>query len=104
MAKLQRPGVSAMTFFNFVKDLATPTAFKKDPSLVWEFYHYRREVISSKSPNPAHKALAHLEDLFRSHGRSFLLATQNIDGLHESAGSRNIIELHGSLAFSMTLL
>uniref|UniRef100_A0A0V0J3W6 NAD-dependent protein deacylase n=1 Tax=Schistocephalus solidus TaxID=70667 RepID=A0A0V0J3W6_SCHSO len=79
------------------KDLATPEAFAKNPSLVWEFYHYRRELVKTKSPNAGHKALAELEQLFITANRSFLLATQNVDGLHERAGSKNLVELHGSL-------
>ncbi|VDM02845.1 unnamed protein product [Schistocephalus solidus] len=77
------------------KDLATPEAFAKNPSLVWEFYHYRRELVKTKSPNAGHKALAELEQLFITANRSFLLATQNVDGLHERAGSKNLVELHG---------
>ncbi|BHF68892.1 NAD-dependent protein deacylase sirtuin-5, mitochondrial [Sparganum proliferum] len=72
-------------------------AFAKNPSLVWEFYHYRRELVRTKSPNAGHGALAKLEQLFTTANRSFLLATQNVDGLHERAGSKNLVELHGSL-------
>lgn len=78
-------------------DLATPTAFKRDPSLVWEFYHYRREVVRAASPNNAHKALAEAEHRFTADGKKFDIITQNIDGLHARAGSKNILELHGSL-------
>lgn len=79
------------------QDLASPEAFKHNPSLVWEFYHYRREVMGSKSPNPAHTAIAEIEDRFRGQGREVAVITQNIDGLHKRAGSSNIIELHGNL-------
>nr|VZI47320.1 unnamed protein product [Spirometra erinaceieuropaei] len=79
------------------QELATPEAFAKNPSLVWEFYHYRRELVRTKSPNAGHRALAKLEQLFNTANRSFLLATQNVDGLHERAGSKNLVELHGSL-------
>ena len=79
------------------QDLATPEAFHQNPSLVWEFYHYRREVMGSKSPNPAHSAIAEIEDRFRGQGREVVVITQNIDGLHKRAGSSNIIELHGNL-------
>jgi NAD-dependent deacetylase len=74
-------------------DLATPEAFSRDPKLVWEFYNWRRELIGPLSPNPGHFALAQIEDRVPQ----FTLITQNIDGLHKKAGSRNIIELHGNL-------
>ena len=74
-------------------DLATPEAFSRDPKLVWEFYNWRRELIAPLSPNPGHFVLAEIE---RRVPR-FTLITQNIDGLHLEAGSRNIIELHGNL-------
>ncbi|XP_065113372.1 NAD-dependent protein deacylase sirtuin-5, mitochondrial [Paramisgurnus dabryanus] len=79
------------------QDLATPTAFSRDPSLVWEFYHYRREVMASKMPNPAHLAIAECESRLRQQGRSVVVITQNIDELHHSAGSKNVYEIHGSL-------
>lgn len=78
-------------------DLATPNAFKRDPSLVWEFYHYRREVVLSKQPNAAHKAIAECETSMEKRGRKLIVVTQNIDGLHQAAGSKNVVELHGSL-------
>ena len=74
-------------------DLATPEAFSRDPKLVWEFYNWRRQLVAPLSPNPGHFALAEIE----SRVPRFTLITQNIDGLHEKAGSRNIIELHGNL-------
>jgi NAD-dependent deacetylase len=75
------------------EDLATPEAFARDPKLVWEWYAWRRETIAPLQPNAAHRALAALE------GRApeFLLATQNVDGLHSAAGSRRLVELHGTL-------
>ena len=76
-----------------VAELATPEAFKKDPKLVWEFYNWRRELISKAKCNPAHKALVKLEEKIPK----FCLITQNIDGLHLKAGNRNIIELHGNI-------
>uniref|UniRef100_A0A3B1IP06 NAD-dependent protein deacylase sirtuin-5, mitochondrial n=1 Tax=Astyanax mexicanus TaxID=7994 RepID=A0A3B1IP06_ASTMX len=79
------------------QDLATPGAFSRDPSLVWEFYHYRREVMSSKEPNAAHMSIAECEARLSQQGRSVVVITQNIDELHYRAGSRNILELHGSL-------
>lgn len=79
------------------QDLATPEAFKRNPSLVWEFYHYRREVMLSKTPNPAHIAIAECEKRLAAQGRRIVVITQNIDELHERAGSKNILELHGNL-------
>lgn len=73
--------------------LATPEAFQLDPLTVWRFYAWRREQALAALPNPAHRAVADIETL---HG-DFLLATQNVDGLHERAGSRKIVRLHGSL-------
>ena len=75
------------------EDLATPQAFARDPKLVWEWYAWRREVIAPLRPNAAHVALAALEQRLPD----FLLATQNVDGLHAVAGSRRLLELHGSL-------
>ncbi len=74
-------------------DLATPEAFLRDPKLVWEFYGWRREVLAPLSPNPGHYALAELERRVPH----FTLITQNIDGLHRKAGSKNILELHGNI-------
>ncbi len=75
------------------EELATPDAFARDPKLVWEWYAWRRETIAPLRPNAAHQALARLE------GRvpEYLLATQNVDRLHQMAGSRRLVELHGSL-------
>lgn len=78
-------------------DLATPHAFDANPSLVWEFYHYRRELMGSKEPNPAHRAIAACEERWRHENRRVVVITQNIDELHKRAGSVNILELHGSL-------
>eukprot|EP00731_Ephydatia_muelleri_P026115 Em0018g215a len=79
------------------QQLATPEAFEANPSLVWEFYHYRRELMRVKDPNPGHKAIAELEARLKSQGRKVTIVTQNIDRLHHRAGSKSIIELHGSL-------
>ncbi len=73
--------------------LATPEAFERDPALVWEWYDWRRGIISAVAPNPAHFVLASWESFFPR----FALVTQNIDGLHAKAGSRNLIELHGNI-------
>ena len=72
--------------------LATIDAFYEDPKLVWEWYEERRQNILSASPNPGHVAIAELEK-----HRQVSVLTQNIDGLHQRAGSTNIYELHGSI-------
>lgn len=76
------------------EDLATPQAFQRDPKLVWEWYLWRRSMIAACEPNAAHRTLVEMEDFA---GDEFTLITQNIDGLHEAAGSRNMLRLHGSL-------
>ena len=76
------------------EDLATPRAFRKDPKLVWEWYAWRRGLVAKATPNPAHRALAEMERRFSN----FTLITQNVDGLHQRAGSRRVIELHGNIA------
>jgi NAD-dependent deacetylase len=75
------------------EDLATPEAFARDPRLVWEWYDWRRQLIAKAAPNPAHFALAHLE----TRKPRFTLITQNVDGLHDRAGSRRILKLHGDI-------
>lgn len=78
------------------EELATPEAFRRNPRLVWEWYTWRRELISAAQPNPGHLALAEMELRFPS----FTLITQNVDGLHQGAGSGQrfpIIELHGNI-------
>ena len=74
-------------------DLATAEAFARDPRLVWEWYRWRRERIRPAQPNPGHFVLARFEKTL-SH---FQLVTQNVDGLHQRAGSRTLIELHGNI-------
>ncbi|HBY62708.1 MAG TPA: NAD-dependent deacylase [Solibacterales bacterium] len=76
------------------EDLATPQAFARDPRLVREWYEWRRDLIANAQPNPAHIALAELE---RRTPR-FALVTQNVDDLHERAGSRRVLKLHGDIA------
>ena len=61
---------------NCLPDLASPSAFAADPSLVWEFYHYRREVMGSKQPNPAHDAIAAFEKRAAAEGRKCVVITQ----------------------------
>ena len=74
-------------------ELATPQAFKKDPALVWEWYRWRQGLISKAKPNPAHYALVDLEKIIPY----FLLLTQNVDSLHQRAGSKKVLELHGNI-------
>jgi NAD-dependent deacetylase len=74
-------------------DLATPQAFAKDPALVWEFYNWRRRLLAQVTYNRGHSALVILED----HVPKFTLITQNVDGLHSMAGSRNVLEIHGNI-------
>jgi len=75
------------------EDLANPEAFARDPRLVWEWYNWRRELIATKKPNPAHYAVADLE---RRLERCWLI-TQNVDGLHRTAGSQKLSEIHGNI-------
>ena len=75
------------------EELATPEAFLKDPRLVWEWYNYRREIIANALPNLAHKALVQLE----IKKRDYTLITQNVDGLHDRAGSGRQLKLHGDI-------
>jgi NAD-dependent deacetylase len=77
-----------------VEEVATPEAWDDDPERVWNFYSMRRRDAQRCNPNPAHDALAALE----SHlGERFFLCTQNVDDLHERAGSRNLVHMHGEL-------
>jgi NAD-dependent deacetylase len=75
------------------EDLATPQAFARDPKLVWNWYAHRRQAAKGSQPNPGHYALVEMERKIRD----FTLITQNVDGLHHAAGSRNILELHGNI-------
>jgi len=75
------------------QELATPEAFERDPKLVWEWYDWRRGLIAKCRPNPAHEILA----LWSKRYPGFTLITQNVDGLHEKAGTRNVIRFHGSI-------
>ena len=81
-----------------VEDVATPEAFSRDPELVHRFYNQRRAVLDTVEPNDAHYALAKLEKFwFENDIGGFLLITQNIDNLHERAGSKNVAHMHGEL-------
>lgn len=75
------------------EQLATPEAFERDPRLVWEWYEWRRGLVARAKPNAGHLALVRLEQL----KSRFTLITQNVDSLHERAGSRNVVKLHGDL-------
>ena len=77
------------------EDLATPSAFVRDPRTVWEWYDWRRQLVAKARPNPAHETIA----VWSQAGRyeEFTLVTQNVDGLHELAGTRGVIRFHGSI-------
>lgn len=75
------------------EELATPQAFRRDPHLVWEWYNWRRSCIAKAHPNPGHYALADLEQRVPN----FALISQNVDDLHEQAGSRRVLKLHGDI-------
>lgn len=77
-----------------VQDVATPEAFHRDPALVYRFYNERRRSLASVQPNAAHLALARLE---REWPGELLLVTQNVDDLHDRAGSRKLLHMHGEL-------
>lgn len=79
------------------QELATPSAFKSNPSRVWQFYSSRRENVLTKEPNAGHYALAKFEEKLKNEGKRLVVITQNIDELHKRAGTQNLIELHGSL-------
>lgn len=79
------------------EDLATPEAFLRDPKLVWDWYAWRREKVAQARPNPGHLALVQIEDECRERDVDFTLITQNVDGLHELAGTRRLVELHGNI-------
>lgn len=77
-----------------LEDVATPEAFERDPDTVQRFYDARRRAVASARPNVAHRALARLEGAV---GDELLVVTQNVDDLHERAGSRNLVHMHGEL-------
>jgi NAD-dependent deacetylase len=93
------------------EELATPQAFRRDPELVWQWYNWRRELIDACQPNAAHVTLAEMEAAAAQVAaadsglaaeanemrQDFVLITQNVDGLHRLAGSRNVLELHGNI-------
>jgi NAD-dependent deacetylase len=73
--------------------LATPEAFEDNPTLIWKWYRWRRELVAKAEPNPGHMALAQLAELVPR----LTLVTQNVDGLHQRAGNNRVIEFHGNL-------
>lgn len=77
-----------------VEEVASPEGFAADPARVWRFYSMRRRDAAAAAPNAAHRALVTLEERL---GDRFLLVTQNVDGLHARAGSRRLVEIHGTL-------
>ncbi|MDB5309174.1 MAG: cobB [Gemmataceae bacterium] len=77
-----------------IEDVASPFGFQRDPQLVWTFYNARRANVATVKPNAGHHALKAMEDRW---GDRFTLVTQNVDGLHRAAGSKNVLEIHGSL-------
>ena len=77
-----------------IEEVASPDAWRRDPRLVWDFYSMRRRVAADKLPNPGHHALARLEQVL---GDRLLLCTQNVDSLHEMAGSQRVLHMHGRL-------
>jgi NAD-dependent deacetylase len=80
---------------NRIEDVCTPEAWERNPALVWEFYSARRAAGAKAEPNPAHFALATLEAQL---GERFFLCTQNVDDLHERAGSVRLVHMHGELS------
>lgn len=79
------------------EELATPEAFSRDPKLVWEWYSWRRELVARARPNAGHHALVALQD----GPAQLIVVTQNVDGLHVRAGSRDVVELHGNIASTL---
>ena len=77
-----------------IEEVATPEGWQANPQLVWNFYQQRRRQLLEVKPNQGHEALVSLEN----HLQNFLLVTQNVDDLHERAGSKNLIHMHGELA------
>ncbi|MEO8586214.1 MAG: NAD-dependent deacylase [Acidobacteriota bacterium] len=89
-------GPGGMWEGNRPEDLASPEAFARDPVTVWRFYAWRLEKVRAARPNEGHLALARMERFLPR----MTVVTQNVDGLHAAAGSRNILELHGTLLFA----
>ena len=85
---------------HLIEDVATPEAFERDPDTVQAFYDARRRAVASVHPNAAHDALARLELAL---GEQLLVVTQNVDDLHERAGTRNLVHMHGELRRALCL-
>jgi NAD-dependent deacetylase len=81
-----------------IEDVATPRAWRRDPALVWRFYQLRRAALAGVAPNAAHRSLVELERRLAAAGARFTLVTQNVDDLHERAGSKSLLHMHGELA------
>jgi NAD-dependent deacetylase len=81
-----------------LEDVATPEGFARNPRLVHDFYNARRRALRDAQPNSAHLALAKLEHAVKRAGGDLMLVTQNVDNLHEKAGSRSLLHMHGELA------
>ena len=79
------------------EELATPEAFRDHPQVVWDWYTERRNNVRQVSPHAGHHALVEMEQYFEE----FLLVTQNVDSLHQKAGSSRVIELHGNIMLSV---
>jgi NAD-dependent deacetylase len=79
------------------EELASMDGFLKNPPLVWEWYQARREVIDRVKPNAGHETLVKMQNYYEQEGGTFTLITQNVDRLHQAAGSRSVIELHGNI-------
>jgi NAD-dependent deacetylase len=77
-----------------IEEVASPQAWRRDPRLVWDFYSMRRRIAQSAKPNPAHFAIAKLQRILGAH---LFLCTQNVDNLHEQAGSVEVVHMHGEL-------
>ncbi len=73
-------------------ELASPTGFLNNPKLVWDWYEYRREIVRKNTPNPAHYALAEMQNVL-----NLAIVTQNVDAYHSQAGSKKVLELHGRI-------
>ncbi|WP_439533234.1 NAD-dependent deacylase [Polymorphobacter sp.] len=86
-----------------LEDVATPEAFVRDPLLVQRFYDARRAALATVEPNDAHRALAALDAALEAHGHDFLLVTQNVDDLHERAGVKRLVHMHGELRRALCL-
>jgi len=78
------------------EELATPEAFRRDPAVVWEWYNWRKSLVSQKDPNAGHLAINFIQERHPEMG----VITQNVDGLHQRAGNKNLVELHGNLFFA----